>query len=58
MKSLLPRLTVIVVCLGPLLCATVFALGWLHFERKRSRVPVAFKLLRGPGETLAGRSQR
>jgi len=44
MKSILPNLIVIVVCLGPLLCAGVLALGWLHFERKRSRVPVAFKL--------------
>ena len=52
MKSILPNLLVIVLCLGPLLCAVMLAFGWLHFERKRSRVPVAFKLLRGPGETL------
>lgn len=39
----------------PLSVALVVAFIWLHFERKRSRVPIEFKLLRGPGETLRRR---
>lgn len=39
----------------PMLVGLGVAMVWLNFERKRSRVPLEFKLLRGPGETLRRR---
>ena len=52
MSQVLSGLWVGVLLVAPLFVALGTAVIWLHFERKRSRVPIEFKLLRGPGETL------
>jgi hypothetical protein len=55
MSAVSSGLWVGVLAVVPLFVALGTAVIWLHSERKRSRVPIQFKLLRGPGETLRRR---